>query len=159
MEYLEYIDDLKRIHNNLVNEQYYYKCMCTYFLVMISLFEGDQEDLSIKVSDYLKDLIDDSETELEIINLIVADSKEIIESLTIDYFEGSPKFKLYQQMYKRINNSTKKRAMDAYPVILMFHNLIGSHITLSSKYNTVKRKKYMKQSEYQGYINILKNKD
>lgn len=159
MEYQEYIADLARVFYNLVNEQEYYKSMFVYFTLMLSIMEEDATEVAYLVSEVFDDLIKDSETETAIITMIIGNGKRITEELTEDYFEGSPEFQLYASMYKRINNSTKRRATDAYPVLLMFNNLINNHVTQKKKYYVPKREKYMSESEYEGYIEALKNKD
>lgn len=156
MDYQEYIRNLNRINYNLENELDYYRSMCVYIVYMLASFCDDYEDISFGVSEYFKDLIKDSEREKEIIELIIQKSEEIVDNYTSEYFEGNQEFNLYMRMFMRINNSSKKRAMDAFPVILMFHNLIKGRISQKSKYNTVKRHKHMNEHEYTSYLDVLK---
>lgn len=159
MSYSEFLSEINRLSGNLTNEQKYYKVLMVYDLVMLSIMGECADETAKIVSDYFLDLLEDSETESEVVSLIQKRSEEIVRDFTEIYFEGNEDFTLFSRMLMRINNSTKKRAMDAYQMILLFHNLITHKITKETKYKSVARKKHISSREYSGYLKVLKNKD
>lgn len=159
MDYEEYQNLMQNVFEYLEKENEYYKCMFVYFSFMLMQIGEDVSDVAALVGDYFNDVIEDSETEKAIIDVIRTNTESIINECTLVFFEGSPKFNLYEKMLKRINNSAKRRMMDAYPVISQFNSLISHRVVEEANYHTVKRRKYMSNKEYQDYLNVLKNKE
>lgn len=156
MEYQEYIELENRIYTNLTNEQEYYAAMCTQLTIMLLLISSDNEDIAKIIYEFFTDLIDDTEKEREIVSLIKLRGGKIVDEFTEVYFEGCPEYMLYSKMLMRINNSSKKRASYAYPYIAMFYNLVTHQVLQKGSYNIIKRKKYLKESEYETYFEALK---
>lgn len=156
MEYQEYIELQDRMFANLTNEQDYYATICTQLTIMLLLISTDNEDIANIIYEFFKDLIDDAEKEREIVSLIKLRGEKIVDEFTEVYFEGCPEYMLYSKILMRINNSSKKRASYAYPYIAMFYNLITHQVLQKGSYNIIKRKKYLKESEYESYFEVLK---
>lgn len=156
MDYEEYQNLMQNVFKYLEKENEYYKCICVYFSFMLLQIDEDVSDVASLVGNYFNDVIEDSETEKAIIGAIRINTETIIKECTSVFFEGSPKFILYERMLKRINNSAKRRMMDTYPVISLFNSLISHKVVNEANYHTVKRRKYMSSKEYQDYLNALK---
>ena len=156
MEYQDYIELQDRMYANLTNEQDYYAAMCTQLTIMLLLISTNNEDIANIIYEFFKDLIDDAQKEREIVSLIKLRVEKIVDEFTEVYFEGCPEYMLYSKILMRINNSSKKRASYAYPYIAMFYNLITHQVLQKGSYNIIKRKKYLKESEYESYFEVLK---
>lgn len=159
MEYNDYIELLNHTYSNLKNEADYYKCVFVYLIFMLAIANENAEDILEIISEYINDLIEDSSKEEKLVFLIKKRSEEIVHMYGPIFFEGNPEYQLYENMLKRISNSSKKRAMDAYSVIFTYQRLITNRILLEQKYNMPKRKKYLTEREYNSYFQVLKNKD
>lgn len=160
MRYCEYDELLNRLIDNLRNEMDYYKSFCIYLVTMVSFKEfKDEEEVIELISSYFDDLITDSCIESEIVNNIAKCTKEKVTLMGDEFFEGTDEYELFVLMLKRINNSSKRRAMDAYPIICRFYNLVSYNVSIAKEYKTIIRKKYLSENEYKSYTEALKNKD
>lgn len=156
MEYQEYIELQNRLYTNLTNEQEYYAAMYTQLTIMLIFTSAGNKDIANIINEFFTDLIDDTEKEREIVSLIKLRGEKIVDDFTEVYFEGGPEYMLYSKILMRINNSSKKRASYAYPYIVMFYNLVTHQVLQKGSYNIIKRKKYLKESEYESYFKVLK---
>ncbi|MCX4249434.1 MAG: hypothetical protein OSJ65_06710 [Bacilli bacterium] len=156
MSYEEYKELSESVFLYLKEEDEYYRRILVYLLCTLMQKDNDVSEVISLVSDYINDLIEDSETEKAIVDSIKANTVSFVDDYTPIFFEGSEKFTLYERMLKRINNSIKMRITNAYPVINQFVSLVSHNILSENNYQTVKRRRCMSNKEYEDYLSVLK---
>lgn len=159
MDYNEYFELLDKLLCDLEKEAEYYKQMYVYFMMLLVVNNiTNSSEISEEIGTYVGDLISDNEKEKKIVNLIAKITNKCVLEVSAFFFEGTDEYNLFEIILKRINNSCKKRAMDAYPVLANYTSQLNLNVVNSKQYKALERHKYMSEKEYTDYFEVLKNK-
>lgn len=156
MTYIEMCYKINELLFNIDANLKVYEYLTVYYnaSLLCGNLRGNIEDISTEINDYLAELMNDANRELDILRKMDNYITRIVTDYTNIFFEDSEEFHLFESIIKRINNSSLMRLKSTTYVFKQYNNLIALNAFNNKNYKILKREKYISDEEYQSYLEL-----